>query len=150
MNNALRDCINYIVPIDPNGKFHNVDERRRTSAAGLRTFVNVADLWGLDEDARRRILCDMPEATYRGYLAEAQAEQDFALPIEVLEILALTINIYMLIGLGIREEEQRIAWLNSPNSHYFFGGDCPIDVIGNGKPNDLWGIKYYLHELVFR
>ncbi|HEY0420313.1 MAG TPA: antitoxin Xre-like helix-turn-helix domain-containing protein, partial [Acetobacteraceae bacterium] len=43
------------------------ENRRRLSGPGMRTFLNIADLWGLSEAERLRVLGFPGRSTYHGW-----------------------------------------------------------------------------------
>src|SRR3546814_13378783 len=53
--------------------------RRRLSGPGMRTFLGIANVWGLSEGDRLRVLGFPGRSTYYGWVSRARAGQDLEL-----------------------------------------------------------------------
>jgi len=55
--------------------------RRRLSAPAFRTFLSIADLWGLTEEERRLVLGYPSRSTFQGWAKRAREHEDFTLDV---------------------------------------------------------------------
>src|SRR5690606_10872568 len=58
--------------------------RRRLCAPASRTFVSIADLWGLTEEQRRVVLGSPSRSTFQGWATRAREPEDFTLDVDTL------------------------------------------------------------------
>src|SRR5260370_24371706 len=73
--------------------------RRRLSAPALRTFLAIADLWGLTEEQRLLILGYPSRSTYHNWCKQAREHGAFTLDVDVLTRISAVLGIHQ--GLGI-------------------------------------------------
>src|SRR6201990_814808 len=73
--------------------------RRRLSAPALRTFLAIADLWGLTEEQRLLILGYPSRSTYHSWCKQAREHGAFTLDVDVLTRISAVLGIHQ--GLGI-------------------------------------------------
>src|SRR3546814_14599663 len=58
--------------------------RRRLSAPNFRTFLAIADLWGLSEEQRRLILGYPSRSAFHSWAKQAREHGEFTLDVDVL------------------------------------------------------------------
>lgn len=118
--------------------------RRRLSAPGLRTFLAVADLWGLNEEERRLILGYPSRSTYHAWAKAAREHRDLTLDADTLTRISAVLGIHQ--ALGVLEESERaaVAWLRSPNAARVFGGQPPLRLVTSGTQDGLMTVRRHL------
>ena len=75
--------------------------RRRLSAPALRTFLAIADLWGLNETERRMILGLPSRSTYHGWVKLARGHGEVTLDVDVLTRMSAVL------GVDLQDKEWR-------------------------------------------
>src|ERR1700746_1533075 len=68
--------------------------RRRLSAPGLRTFLAIADLWGLTEEQRRLILGLPSRSTYQNWVRTVREHRDVILDVDALTRISTVLGIH--------------------------------------------------------
>ena len=86
-------------------------QRRRLSAPGLRTFLAIADLWGLNEDERLLILGFPSRSTYYNWVRAVREHRDFTLDVDLLTRISAVLGIHQALGvLGFRVGDFDREW----------------------------------------
>ena len=132
----------------PNVDRYSLENRRRLSGPGLRTFVRIADLWGLDEEQRRLVLELPDESTYQAWLEAAREHRDLELPVDVLMRISAVLGIHQALGVLHAHEDYGVAWLQGANSASPFGGRTPLDLMLDGSLEGLLTMRRLLDALV--
>lgn len=141
------ETANYIIPRDDDDPYLNPERRTKVSAAGFRTFVNIADRWGITEDERRRILGGLTLESYNHYATFAASRRDFTLDIDELERISLVIGIFADVATFVGDAEAENAWLRARIFDSFFRGRRPLELIVGGSLNSLWGLRRQLRAV---
>src|ERR1700743_1201894 len=68
--------------------------RRRLSAPALRTFLAIADLWGLTEAERLLVLGYPSRSTYHNWCKQAREHGAFTLDVDVLTRISVVFGIH--------------------------------------------------------
>src|ERR1700675_4500315 len=68
--------------------------RRRLSAPALRTFLAIADLWGLAEEQRLLVLGYPSRSTYHNWCKQAREHGAFTLDVDVLTRISAILGIH--------------------------------------------------------
>ena len=89
--------------------------RRRLSGPGLRTFLAIADLWGLGEEQRRRILGLPSRSTYHNWARAAREHRPITLDLDVLTRISAVLGIHQALGILHASEAEGLAWLRGPH-----------------------------------
>lgn len=118
--------------------------RRRLSAPALRTFLAIADLWGLTEEQRRLILGMPSRSTYHGWMRAARAHGDVTLDVDVLVRLSAILGIYQALRILHPSEAEGIAWLKRPHGATVFGGAPPLALLTSGTQDALLTVRRFL------
>ena len=100
--------------------------RRRLSGPGLRTFLAIADLWGLTEEQRRLILGSPPRSTYHGWAKKVRRHQAITLSVDVLMRISAVLGIYKGLRILLADDHAVLAWLRTPHDAHSFGGAAPV------------------------
>ncbi len=118
--------------------------RRRLSAPALRTFLAIADLWGLTEEQRRLMLGYPSRSTYHNWCKQAREHGAFTLDVDVLIRISATLGIHQALGILFVEERQGIDWLRTPHHAAVFGGQSPLAVATSGTQDGLLTVRRFL------
>jgi len=118
--------------------------RRRLSGPGLRTFLAIADLWGLNEEERRLILGYPSRSTYHAWAKAAREHRDFTLDVDSLTRISAVLGIHQALGVLEESEQAAVAWLRSPNRARVFGGQPPLRLVASGSQDGLMTVRRYL------
>ena len=118
--------------------------RRRLSGPGLRTFLALADLWGLNEEQRRLILGYPPRSTYHSWVRAVREHRDITLDVDVLTRISAVLGIHQALGILHGSEAEGIAWLRGPHRATVFGGRPPLEFITSGSQDALLTVRRFL------
>ena len=88
--------------------------RRRLSAPALRTFLAIADLWGLTEEQRLLVLGYPSRSTYHNWCKQAREHGAFTLDVDVLTRISAVFGIHQALGILFPSERLGVDWLRSP------------------------------------
>ncbi len=115
-------------------------DARRLGAAGLRTFLGIADEWALPVATRRVLLGGIGESTYHKWRAG-----DMGTPSrDQLERLSLLLGIYKALRLLFSDDATGVRWLKAANTEPDFAGQSPLDRMRRGSIEDLFAVRRYL------
>lgn len=118
--------------------------RRRLSAPGLRTFLAIADLWGLTEEQRRLALGYPSRSTYQNWCKQAREHREITLDVDVLTRMSAVLGIYQALRILYPTEREGIEWLRTPHHAIVFGGRPPLDLIVSGSQDGLLTVRRFL------
>lgn len=118
--------------------------RRRLSAPALRTFVAIADLWGLNEEQRRLILGYPSRSTYQSWCKQAREHGAITLDVDVLTRISALFGIHQALGVLFDDEHDGVDWLRRPHDAPVFGGHPPIDLVTSGTQDGLMIVRRFL------
>lgn len=115
-------------------------DAHRLGAAGIRTFLAIADEWQLAVATRRVLLGEIGESTYHkwklGAIGSPSRDQ--------LERLSLVLGIYKALRLLFTDDATSSRWLKASNAASDFGGQSPLDRMLRGSIEDLYAVRRYL------
>ncbi len=113
---------------------------RRLGAAGMRTFVGIADEWQLPVATRCILLGAIGPSTYHKW-----RQGDVGTPSrDQLERLSLLLGIYKALRLLFSDDATGVRWLKAGNRDPDFGGQSPLDRMCRGSIEDLYAVRRYL------
>jgi hypothetical protein len=118
--------------------------RRRLSAPALRTFLAIADLWGLTEEQRLLVLGYPSRSTYHNWCKQAREHGAFTLDVDVLTRISAVFGIHQALGILFQQERLGVDWLRGPHKAVVFGGHLPLDLITNGSQDGLLTVRRFL------
>jgi hypothetical protein len=118
--------------------------RRRFSAPALRTFLAIADLWGLTEEQRLLVLGYPSRSTYHNWCKQAREHGAFTLDVDVLTRISVVFGIHQALGILFPEERLGVDWLRSPHNEVVFGGHAPLHLITGGSQDGLRTVRRFL------
>ena len=120
------------------------EQRGRLSGPGMRTFLTIADLWGLTEEQRRLILGMPPRSTYHGWARAARAHAALRLDLDTLLRISATLGIHQDLGILFLSEREAIGWLRAPHAAPVFGGAPPLALLTCGTQDGLLSVRRFL------
>jgi hypothetical protein len=118
--------------------------RRRLSAPALRTFLTIADLWGLNEEERRLILGYPSRSTYHGWAKQVREHRELTLDVDVLTRISAVLGIHQALGVLYETEREAVAWLRGPHDGAVFGGTPPLAFVTSGLQDGLMTVRRFL------
>lgn len=118
--------------------------RRRLSAPAFRTFLAIADLWGLREDERRLLLGFPSRSTYHSWAKQAREHGEFTLDVDVLLRLSAVLGIHQALGVLYDSDAEAVAWLRGPQEGGIFGGRPPLELMTGGAQDSLLAVRRFL------
>ena len=118
--------------------------RRRLSAPALRTFLAIADLWGLTEEQRLLILGYPSRSTYHNWCKQTREHSAFTLDVDVLTRISAILGIHQGLGVLFPTERLGVEWLRTPHNAVIFGGRPPLDLVTSGSQDGLLSVRRFL------
>jgi hypothetical protein len=118
--------------------------RRRLSAPALRTFLAIADLWGLTEEQRLLVLGYPARSTYHNWCRQAREHGSFTLDVDVLARISAVLGIHQALGILFADERRGVEWLRTAHQAAVFGGHPPLDLITSGTQDGLLVVRRFL------
>lgn len=118
--------------------------RRRLSAPALRTFLAIADLWGLNEQQRLLMLGLPSRSTYHNWCRQARAHGAFTLDVDVLTRISAVLGIHQALGILFPTEQLGVEWMRSAHAAPVFGGRPPLKLATSGTQDALLTVRRFL------
>ncbi|MBR7652773.1 DUF2384 domain-containing protein [Brucella oryzae] len=118
--------------------------RKSLSGPGLRTFLSIADLWGLDEQQRLMVLGLPSRSTYYNWVKAVREHRDITLDVDVLMRLSAVLGIHQALGVLYPDEKAGIRWLHTPNQAGVFGSHPPLSLVTSGLQDGLLTVRRFL------
>ncbi len=117
---------------------------REMSAAGLRTFFNIARDWRLSVEEQIILLGSPGRSTFfkwKAAPAEARPSRD------TVERLSYLLGIYKALQILLPETEAADGWVRRPNQAAIFGGRSALERMLGGNVGDLLVVRQYLDAM---
>lgn len=111
------------------------------AAAGLRTFFNIANRWGLSTDEQMVLLGSPGRSTLFKWKANPAAADPRR---DTLERVSYVLGIYKALQILLPEPAAADAWVRKPNGAPLFGGKSALDRMLGGNVGDLMVVRQYL------
>lgn len=118
--------------------------RRRLSAPAFRTFLAIADLWGLNEEQRRLVLGYPSRSTFHNWAKLAREHGAFTLDVDTLIRISAVLGIHQALGVLYADEAEALMWLKQPHDAPLFGGQPPLALITSGAQDGLLAVRRFL------
>lgn len=118
--------------------------RRRFSPPALRTFVAIADLWGLTQEQRLLVLGYPSRSTYHNWCKQAREHGAFTLDVDVLTRISAVLGIHQALGILFPSERLGVEWLRTAHAAAVFGGRPPLDLVTSGSQDGLLTVRRFL------
>ena len=114
------------------------------SAAGLRAFARIAELWQLTVDEQLCLLGQPPRSTY---FAWRRHPDQARLPRDTLERLSNLLGIYKSLQILLPDAAAADAWVRQPNAAPLFASSSALQQMLAGNLSDLNGVRRYLDSV---
>jgi hypothetical protein len=118
--------------------------RKRLSPPALRTFLAIADLWGLSEEERRLVLGYPSRSTFHHWAKLAREHGSLTLSVDVLTRISAVLGIHQALGVLFESEREGVAWLRMPHDAAVFGGQQPVALVTSGSQDGLLTVRRFL------
>lgn len=125
------------------GRF-SAENRRRLGGPGLRSFLAIADAWGLTEGERLMLLGLPGRSTYFGWVAKARAGQALTLPVDTLLRISGVLGVHKALRILFPTDREGLEWLRGPHDAPTFGGQPPMALLTNGTQDGIMLVRRYL------
>lgn len=126
--------------LSPELAFPEGPEALELARAGLRAFGRMAEAWGLGIDQQRRLLGNLPKATYYGLLKGTVHSVNR----DTLERLSLLVGIWGDLETLLPSAEASVGWLTRPHPDRRFAGLPPLGWMLGGSVAALVDVRRYL------
>lgn len=113
-------------------------DRNRVDSVALKAFFNLASEWGLTPADQLTLLGQPSRRTFYRWRAGEVA----GLPADTLERISVLLGIYKAIAILLPIAERANAWVNRDN--IAFGGRSALDVMRQGRVDDLYQVRRHL------
>ena len=124
------------------GSTFRVDPVRHGGAA-LRTFLNIAELWRLNDEEQLQILDFHDLAMFKEWKVRVRAQEGTAIPIEVIVRIGCVLSIYASLVMLV-SHERSADWIHAPQNGSSFGGNSALAMMTSGNLEDLDRVARYL------
>lgn len=114
--------------------------RPELAGAGLRTFFNIAQKWGLSDDEARGLLGSPAAAVYSRW----KRDREGPVPADTMERISYILGIYKALHLLFTEPSQANSWVRRSNAAPMFGGKSALERMISGRLTDLSAVRQYL------
>jgi hypothetical protein len=114
--------------------------RRRLSAPAVRTFFQIARVWGLSTGEERALLGWPPSSTFHKYKSGDAGVLSF----DTLTRVSLVLGIYKALQLLYSEPGFADRWMRMPNANAVFGGTSPMAFAADNGLDGLLQIRRLL------
>ena len=129
---------------EPVGQPIDAAARRRVSGPGLRTFLAIADRYGIATQDRIALLGEPSNSTYHEWVRKARAESALTLPLDTLTRISGILGIHKALGILFPIEAEALTWLKGPHQGEVFGGQAPIELAVDGGLDGILTVRRYL------
>ena len=118
--------------------------RKRLSGPGLRSFLAIADLWGLSEKDRLAVLGQPSRSAYYGWVRKAQDGADLTLGVDVLLRISAVLGIHKALAILFLDPAEALRWLRGAHRGVPFAGQAPMALVTSGTQDGLLTLRRYL------
>ncbi|MDP2699742.1 MbcA/ParS/Xre antitoxin family protein [Thalassospira sp.] len=118
--------------------------RRDVSAPGLKAFKAITERWGLNETQQRTLLGEPSRSTFYGWLSKAAKGEKITLSLDTLLRISNILGIHKSLAILFIQKGEAMTWLKGKHNGLPFAGQSPLEVMLNGKPDDLSTVRRYL------
>jgi hypothetical protein len=122
----------------------DAEARRRVSGPGLRTFLAIADRYGIPTRDRVALLGEPSNSTYHEWVRKARVEAPLSLPLDTLTRISGVLGVHKALGILFPIEAEAMTWLKGPHRGELFGGQAPLEVMIGGGLDGILTVRRYL------
>ncbi|MEO1193277.1 MAG: MbcA/ParS/Xre antitoxin family protein [Pseudomonadota bacterium] len=115
-------------------------DRKKLSGPAIRTFLRIADQWGLSVDEQMTLLGLTSRSTFFKWKQAGTG----TLPKDTLERISYILGIYKALQILLPNEAAADAWVKRPNTAPLFAGGSALDRMLSGHVADLYVVRQYL------
>ncbi len=123
---------------------YSVENRKRLSGPGMRTFLNIGDAWGLGEQDKINVLGCPARSTFHKWARAARKQLPFTLTLDGLTRISAILGIHKALQILYLTPQEGVHWLRTPNWALTFGGQMPMDLITSATLDGLLQVRRYL------
>jgi len=113
-------------------------DRNRVDTVALKAFFNLANEWGLTPADQLTLLGQPSRRTFYRWRAGEIA----SLPADTLERISVLLGIYKALAILLPIKERAASWVKRDN--IAFGGRSALDVMRQGRVDDLYQVRRHL------
>lgn len=114
------------------------------SAAAIRAFKNIADLWQLNLEEQMTLLGQPGRSTYFRWKKEPESAH---LSHDTLERISYILGIYKALAILLPEPKAADSWIKKPNAAALFQGQSALQRMLSGNVGDLYVVRQYLDAM---
>jgi len=114
--------------------------RKRMSGPAIRTFLNIAQAWGLSVEEQRGLLGWPAASTYHKYKAGEVGRLSY----DALTRISLVIGIYKALHILYPDDALADRWVKLPNSNPLFGGKPALALMIKAGVDGLYRVRRLL------
>lgn len=114
------------------------------SAAALRAFYNISQLWQLDASEQLILLGKPARSTFFRWKKHPESAH---LGRDTLERISYLLGIYKALSILLPDTRSADAWIKKPNTASLFGGRSALDRMLSGNVADLYVVRQYLDAM---
>jgi hypothetical protein len=114
--------------------------RKHMSAPAMRSFLNIAKVWGLSVDEQRGLLGWPAASTYYKY----KAGEVGPLSYDMLTRISLLLGIYKAVHILYPDDALADRWVKLPNSNPLFGGRAALTLMTESGVDGLLQVRRLL------
>ena len=118
--------------------------RRRVSGPGLRTFLAIAEQYGVPTRDRIALLGEPSRSTYHEWVKKARADAALTLPLDTLTRISGLLGVHKALCVLFPIEAEAMTWLKGPHHGETFGGQAPIELMIEGGLDGILTVRRYL------
>ena len=119
------------------------ESRRRLSGPGLRTFVRIADLWGLSDWERWTVLGQPARVDYHEWVEAAGEGRNLVLSVDVLTRISAMLGIHQALEV-LHHTDDGVTWMRRRDWSTVFGGRVPMEMVTSGSVKELLTVRHAL------
>lgn len=126
------------------GSRYHFGDRRRLSGPAMRTFIAVADSWGLTMVERRHLLGTNSRFAYRRWETSARDHGPLTLTVETLFRISVALGIHQALAVLFAEPAEVKGWVRRPHEAHPFDGCPPVELMMRGGLDGLLAVFRFL------
>jgi len=116
---------------------------RTMSAAGLKTFFNIMQVWKVSDSEARVLLGSPARSTFYKW----KANPNVSLPHDTLERISYILGIYKALQFLLQNNEAADSWVKKTNAAPLFNGQSALQRMLSGNMADLFITRQYLDAM---